>query len=96
MTLAVWKYPLQKDSYHIVDLPVGAEVLSFQMQQGVPTIWALVDVNGSLGRRMFRILATGESLPDKNLKYIGSVQDHAFVWHLFEQGGNFIEFKDKS
>jgi hypothetical protein len=34
--------------------------------------------------RYFRIYGTGHTMPEACGKYIGTVQQGAFVWHVFE------------
>jgi len=77
-----------------VDLPVGAMILSFQIQDKVPCIWAMIDKKATIEQRHFRIYGTGwpiEKIPkDLNLHYIGTIQTNGgLVWHLFEIGKNF-------
>jgi hypothetical protein len=70
----------------IVELPTGAEILTLDVQNGLPMIWALVDTDKGIDPKEFRVVGTGESLPpDTNRDtYIGTWQLGPFVWHLFE------------
>jgi hypothetical protein len=69
-----------------IDLPIGAEVLSFQCQDGVPCIWALVDDEAEPEPRVFVFAGTGHPLFDLPLDYVGTAQNgRGLVWHLFER-----------
>ena len=80
----VWKYPTHPDEFHL-NLPAGAQVVHFDMQQGEPTMWVLVDTEAPLVIRVFFGAGTGHPLPD-DARHIGSCIDReiGFVWHLFE------------
>lgn len=70
-------------------MPFGAEILSFQVQDERPVIWAAVDPAQPLELRQFRIVGTGHSMERSHkglLEYIGTVQwEMGLVWHLFEK-----------
>ena len=91
MKKRIWKYPLLINSYQVYKMPKGTEILSLQMQDGKPCIWALVSIpqNAKLETefRYFRTLGTGQQLDDHftgPYKFIGTYQDDPFVWHVFE------------
>jgi hypothetical protein len=80
----VWKYPIGTGvSEH--KMPIGAEVLCVQWQIDRPALWALVDTDAEYELRRFFIQATGEFLEYEPAVYVGTFQDRALVWHLFEQ-----------
>lgn len=80
----IWKYPLALvDHMQVVIMPTGAEVLSVAIQHGVPTLWAQVDTK-PICTRLFVVVGTGHRLPEVPLKFIGTVIDGRFVWHVFE------------
>jgi hypothetical protein len=88
----IYKYPLPLAFGPIfIDMPIGATILSFQMQLDVPTIWALVDTDKPSEPRRFVIVRTGEKLTFGTYEwtYIGTVltSDHEIVAHLFEHTG---------
>jgi len=82
----VWKYKLTANDYIDVEMPKGAEVLTFQIQFDIPCIWCLVDPDAEKESRRFRLAGTGHDIKEDNLKYIGSCQVHegALIFHLFE------------
>jgi hypothetical protein len=86
----IWKYELALvDGAQEVTAPWPFRVVNFDMQRGVPCVWA--HVHSSLGRvvhREFYIVGTGHQLPDGADYYHGTAMHHAlqddFVWHLYE------------
>jgi hypothetical protein len=76
----IWKYKLSESA---IEMPIDAEILSVQLQNDVPHIWAMVSPQTELEKRKFAIVGTGQSFDDTNMKYIGTYQDGPFVWHLF-------------
>lgn len=85
--MKIWKYQLALNlDCEDVRMPKGANILSFQMQGGRPTIWVLVNPDNTEEHRYFRIFITGDDIPDfPQLEYIGTAQDGVYVWHLFEE-----------
>jgi hypothetical protein len=88
---SIWKFPLQVLDVQDVAMPIGAEILSLQVQPhpmntGVPCIWALVDPDEpSKCWRTVRIFGTGHPMPDNPGTYIGTFQIYggAMVFHAF-------------
>jgi hypothetical protein len=83
MTTQIWKYPLN-GMMSDIQMPMEAKVLTVQIQNGQPTIWAQVNPQNESETRHFTIVGTGNPFDDTNHKYIGTFQDSPFVWHLFE------------
>ena len=84
----VWKYTLALDDYQDIDMQIGAEVLSLDVQHNTICIWALVDPEKGTEKRRFRIAGTGHPITDQRqlLNFIGTVMtaDCALVFHIFE------------
>lgn len=89
--MTIWKFPLVIDGEQVVEMPIGAEILTVQMQHGFPFMWALVDPEAGRESRTIRIIGTGhhfgppvESLA---LRYISTIQTDSglLVWHVFEK-----------
>lgn len=82
----IYKYslPLLASEFSI-DMPKGSKILSLQLQDEWPTIWALVNHSVGLVTRKFIIVGTGFSLGLnwKVLDYVGTYQKDGFVWHVF-------------
>jgi hypothetical protein len=66
-------------------MPKGSSALSFDIQKGRFTLWALVDPKEEmLQLRRFEIVGTGYDTERRSFEYCGTVNDGPFVWHLFE------------
>lgn len=86
----IYKYQLEVIEKQIVELPLGAQILTVQVQNGEPCIWAEVYNENKLVKRVFEIFGTGHELREGmgvDRKYIGTFQIHdgALVFHLYER-----------
>lgn len=81
----IWKYILPLTAKQIVFMPRGARILTVQIQEGNICLWAIVDTDNGNEERRFAIVGTGapNEIPTDST-YIGTCQDGAFVWHVFE------------
>lgn len=90
MDQTIWKYPLRVKETETFLMPRGAEILTIQVQNETPCIWALVDPNETYqDERKFEIHGTGNPIllnDSTKRKYIGSFQlmEGQLVFHLFE------------
>ena len=86
MATRVFKYPIKLLSNEL-DMPLGAEVLTVQVQENVITLWAKVDDQAPMERRGFLVLGTGDKFKGDEGAYIGTVQkaDGYLIWHVFER-----------
>ena len=84
----VYKYPFCISDVFSLSLPVGAQILSVQLQEGIPTLWARVNTSLSIELREFVVVGTGREIPevgdDQVLAFIATLQIYGFVWHVFE------------
>lgn len=78
----VYKYHITYDG--VLQLPIGAEILTVGMQDDRITMWALIDSDAELEIRVFAVYGTGWQIQEPNVKFISTVFDGAYVWHLFE------------
>lgn len=91
MEKKIFKYPLQIKDQQVVELPVGAEILSIQNQNGTVCLWALVNPVIILkSERLIEIFGTGNPIyydMGINRKYIATFQymEGQFVGHAFER-----------
>ena len=87
--LTIWKYSLDWPDVTL-KLPLGARILTAQIQGDRPVIWALVMPEMELRPRRLLCMTTGESVEDRSptpgdLKYIATVTaTTGVVWHVFE------------
>ena len=88
MPKTIWKYPLNIEDDHILEIPSPAIPLCFQVQDGIPTLWCLVDPELKKVTKVFRLAGTGHQINNSlgELVHIGSVQllGGKLVYHLFE------------
>lgn len=86
----IWKYELNPGNPYVIGMPEGAEILTVQVQNNVPCIWAKVDTEAELEERIFYVFATGQEIDldgqDVYLAYIGTFQLNggSLVFHVFE------------
>ncbi len=84
--MTIWKCMLRVDDLQIVYMPKGAKLLSVQIQNGVPCLWALVDPTEEQERRTIHMRGTGHNATlVKGLDYVSTFQmrDGALVFHVF-------------
>jgi hypothetical protein len=83
----IYKYPLPLDDVSVVVMPEGAKVLTAQVQGNGIFIWAIVETENTAHRYEFEIIGTGHPFPGSQIKaqkYIATVQQNGFVWHIFQ------------
>ncbi len=84
----VWKYPIVPVGLLAISLPVGAQILDVQAQDGTPMMWAVVDDEAPKETRTFALVGTGHPMPKGEVSYVGTFQfcpgERWLVFHLFE------------
>lgn len=81
----IYKYPIQLVDMQFVEMPANAEIISTAMQGGVLCLWAMVDSSHNVNdSKAIAVVGTGNPFPDDVKKFIGTVFDRNFVWHVFE------------
>jgi hypothetical protein len=87
----IWKFRLPPYDdrgmvtyWPVVEMPQGARVLTLQMQDDEPTLWAVVEPEAPPELRQFVIVGTGHEVPAGTGGYVGSWQWPSLVFHLFE------------
>jgi hypothetical protein len=86
MSQQIWKFPLPKDLNGVIAAPGPFRVLTLQIQDDWPCIWAIVDPAAPLVDRHIRVFGTGHELrDDQEVQYLGTFQllDGDFVGHVF-------------
>ena len=84
----IWKFPLQSVAVQTIELPAGFDILTVQVQNGAPCLWAAVDPDAQKTRAQIRIIGTGHDVPTPALdRYIGTFQidNGKLVFHVFER-----------
>lgn len=82
----VYKYQLVVTDWQLVTMPKEAKILTVQVQNGTPCIWALVNPENETEDVPIRIHGTGHNISDpERLAYIGTFQmpRYGLVFHAF-------------
>lgn len=93
MSKTIWKYPLTVPWVQYISMPKDAEILTIQVQDNIPCLWALVDPDEKKQTRAIEIFGTGHSIDADRLpgnrKYISTFQimENGMVFHVFEYLG---------
>lgn len=83
--MTIYKYPLMLRDMQIVTMPLNAKILTVQFQHGDLCLWALVEPNNGVKRRVIEIFSTGNPINKAERNYIGTVQQAGgSIWHVFE------------
>ena len=84
----IWKYPLEFEDVQTIQMPIGAEILTVQIQDGKPCLWAEVDADDKVSAepRFIQIFGTGQYNMGMSWdrKYIATFQIMKLVYHVFE------------
>lgn len=88
----VWKFTVKPETDFAIEMPVGAQILTVQMNGSKPMFWALVKPSNLTEVRRFSCYGTGHAIERlDDLKYIGTFQMDItamiMVFHLFERVG---------
>lgn len=87
MTQSIWKYQIPWNLPQVI-MPRGAKILTVKLKGADLCVWAVVDREAPTVTHTFHIIGTGwistDELPVS--AYLGTVQELAFVWHVFDGG----------
>ncbi len=88
--ITIWKYPLRAEiEDQFIEMPSGSKILTVQVQNAIPNLWAIVNPEHPKERRHIRIHGTGHNIRDSTrLRYISTfqIQGAGLVFHVFEVG----------
>ena len=89
---SIWKYELAVTDVQNISIPIGAKILTVQVQNGLPCLWVLVDPKADKEMRCFEIFGTGTPvLSDMGTsrEYISTFQIRQgnLIFHVFENTG---------
>lgn len=86
MTHQIWKYEL-KAVLNDLHMPVGAEILSVQVQRDIICLWAKVNIDAPKAYRTFELIGTGHPMSEGPATYIDTVQlaEGYLAFHIFER-----------
>jgi hypothetical protein len=82
--MKIYKYVIQiKDRFKLI-LPERSKILSVQLQNDIPTLWAAITDHSTIPYH-FAIYGTGHEMDDKLYhKFISTLQIGCFVAHIFQ------------
>lgn len=82
----IFKYPLGSIGNNRKRMPKGARVIHAGYDpNGALCVWAEVETDNEDVDRFFRLIGTGQPLED-GLKYVGTVQEGPYMWHIYDGG----------
>lgn len=82
--ITVWKFALKVEANQIIKIPCGFTSLSIQLQNGVPTLWALVNTETPTVEKTIKMYGTNHPIEDPTVDYISTVQlPNGLVFHFF-------------
>lgn len=86
MNLTIYKFEVRVNDSVEIPMPKGAQVISVGNQRnGHICFWAIVDSDWPQTElRRFKIRGTGHTITGDPGKFVGTVMDELFVWHVFE------------
>lgn len=86
MRRSIYKYPMvgSVGDTVLIEMPVGAEIVHADLQDHVPTMWAIVDREAATERRLFTVIGTGFDIDGDVVRHLGTMYEGPFVWHLLE------------
>ena len=87
----IWKFPIPRAANTYgdfqIEMPLGANVLSVGVQgpagDEIVCIWAAVDTAQASCPKDFCLRGTGHGLTGEEGRFIGTVFQDPYVWHLF-------------
>lgn len=82
--MTIWKYELTDMKTHLT-MPKDGVVLDVQWQGCQIVMWVLLDPQGEIATREFRIYGTGWECKEEPHNYITTLQCGELVWHIFER-----------
>ena len=84
--IAIWKFPLEVKPSQTIEMPIGADLLYVDQQNGQLCLWASVDTEVPTEKVTFRVYGTGQEIKgEEGLHYLGTTLAQGFVWHVFEE-----------
>lgn len=81
----IYKYQIEIADGQLIRMPKGATILTVQLQDGKPYLWAKIETGNPNVVRSINMFGTGNPISDAPLDYIGTIQLNGFVWHVFER-----------
>lgn len=87
--MTIWKYQLRVATEQRIDMPVGAKILTVQLQGGEPHLWAMVNLaETKTESRLIAVFGTAHSISGWDAEnYVGTFQlgEGMLVFHVFAE-----------
>ena len=85
MKRKIYKYNLDVTDKQTLNLPIGYQVLTVQLQKGNLCLWVSVDPDAPLEEVAIRMIPTGGDLEFPHSGYCGTIQlcNGGLVFHVF-------------
>ena len=90
MSRTIWKYPFHVNDSVVIEMPVGAKIIPFvaaaRLEYGERglVVWAEVDPEAEREDRVLHVVGTGNPMPQRPMRHIGTCIAGPFVWHVYE------------
>lgn len=83
----IWKFVMSPDDRQVIEMPIGAVLLSAHVQEDRLCIWAEVNPTGKAYPRTIEMFATGQPIGEAARKFLGTIlfAEGQFVFHVFER-----------
>lgn len=80
----IYKYPIEITDSQEVEMPINAEAIHAGLDpQGTPCVWATVDNQNATEAVTVLVVGTGNPIPQRARRHVGSFNQGPFVWHIF-------------
>lgn len=80
----IYKYPIRMVDSQRLSIPLGAKLLSLQVQHGTPCLWAEVDDDEGINQELVvSVVGTGQTVPPGAVNYVGALQFGVMVFHIY-------------
>ena len=83
--MIIYKYPLRLVHRQTIALPPEGKVLSIQIQNHIPCLWAMLQSETPTRSTDIVIVGTGCAFDNTGLEYIDTFQIGISVWHVFRR-----------
>lgn len=80
----IWKYEIDIAARQKISMPMGANFLCLQLQNGRPCVWFEVDSEKMEVPITIIMLGTGHERI-RHRDYLGTLQLADFVWHVYKE-----------
>lgn len=84
----VWKFKLELTDIQRIQIPACAQILTCQMQGDDMVLYAFLNPVMKPESRTIIIFGTGHEREESDLhpyRYLATLQQNGFVWHVFER-----------